>query len=133
MDEFEPFQKERPEPIVKGVDFNVVDYWFQKFQTTQDGSEGKQLAKLAVDVQIIPAMSTQVERVFSSSGLLITDLQNRLDDKVTEAVELIKSWEKEGFSLEIDGTKISLDEFDNLLRELIDQNEVESEAAQASE
>ena len=105
---------------MKGIDFNVVDYWFQKFRTAQDGSEGKQLTKVTLDIQIISVMLTQVEWVFSSSGLLITDLRNRLDDKVTEAVELIKSWEKEGFSLEIDGTKISLDEFDNLLRELID-------------
>lgn len=70
-------------------------------------------------------MSTQVERAFSSSGLLITDLRNRLDDNVIEAIELIKSWEKEGFSLEFDGTSITVEHFDSLVKELIEAEEIE--------
>jgi len=70
-------------------------------------------------------MSTQVEREFSSSGLLITDLRNRLDYKVIEAIELIKSWEKKGFSLEFDGTSITVKHFDSLVKELIEAEEIE--------
>lgn len=70
---------------------------------------------MALDVLSSPAMSSEIERVFSSTGRTITDLRNRLDDEVVEAIECIKSWEKEGFSMEIEGTKISLSDFDSLI------------------
>ena len=37
-------------------------------------------------------MSSDVGRVFSSSGLMITDMQNRLKEEIIEAVEYMKSW-----------------------------------------
>ena len=74
---------------------------------------------MALDIAIAPAMSTHVERAFSSSGILISDLQNRLDDSVIEAIELIKSWEKDGFSLEVDGTHTTLEQVDSLIEELL--------------
>jgi hypothetical protein len=41
-------------------------------------------------------MSSEVERVFSSSKILISDRRNRLGDTVIQAVECLKSWEKAG-------------------------------------
>lgn len=51
---------------------------------------------MALDVLAIPAMSVEVERVFSSTGLLITDRRNRLKDDIVEAVECMKSWASDG-------------------------------------
>ena len=37
-------------------------------------------------------MSSEVDRVFSSTGLMITDGRNRLKEDIIEAVECMKSW-----------------------------------------
>jgi hypothetical protein len=55
-----------------------------------------QLTRMALSIHSIPAMSAEVERVFSSSKILITDRRNRLGDNVIAAVECLKSWEKIG-------------------------------------
>jgi hypothetical protein len=55
-----------------------------------------QIARMALSIHSIPAMSAEVERVFSSSKLLISDRRNRLGDDVICAVECMKSWEKAG-------------------------------------
>jgi len=55
-----------------------------------------QLSRMAFDIFSIPAMSTEVERVFSSSGITITPRRNRLKADIIEAVECQKSWEQTG-------------------------------------
>lgn len=55
-----------------------------------------QLSCMALDLLAIPAMSSEVERVFSSSGLMITDRRNRLKEDIIEAVECMKSWGADG-------------------------------------
>ena len=37
-------------------------------------------------------MSSEVERMFSSSKILISDRRNKLGDSVIQAVECLKSW-----------------------------------------
>jgi len=44
LDAFDTFQKERAEPVIKGVNFDVINYWFQRFQAARDGAEDKQLS-----------------------------------------------------------------------------------------
>jgi hypothetical protein len=44
----------------------------------------------------IPAMSSEVERVFSNSKIVISDCRNKLGDSVIPAVECLKLWEKAG-------------------------------------
>jgi hypothetical protein len=51
---------------------------------------------MAFDVFSIPAMSSEVERVFSSSKRLITDDRNCLGSEVVEACETQKHWLKAG-------------------------------------
>ena len=51
-----------------------------------------QLSRMALDLLAIPAMSSEVERVFSSTGMMVTDRRNRLKEDVIEAVECMKSW-----------------------------------------
>jgi len=56
------------------------------------------IARMAHSLHSIPAMSAEVERVFSSSKLLISDRLHRLGDDVICAVECMKSWEKAGIA-----------------------------------
>ena len=47
---------------------------------------------MALDMLLIPAMSDDAERVFSSCKLTITDRRNRLSIEVIEQLECLKSW-----------------------------------------
>jgi len=51
---------------------------------------------MALNLLAIPAMSSEVERVFSSIGLMVTDRCNRLKEDILEAVECMKSWQADG-------------------------------------
>jgi len=66
------------------------------FWWIQHKNDYLKLATLALGILAIPAISAEVERVFSSTGLLITDRRNRLREDIIEAVECLKSWHKEG-------------------------------------
>ena len=50
------------------------------------------LAQMAFDLFAIPAISSECERVFSQTKLLITDKRNRLSDLTIEATECLKHW-----------------------------------------
>jgi len=60
----------------------------------QHRNDYPRLATLALGILAIPAMSAEVDRVFSSTGLLITDRRNRLKEDTIQAVECLKSWQK---------------------------------------
>ena len=49
---------------------------------------------MAFNILIIPTMSSECERVFSSAKLLLTDRRNRLGAGVIEAVEYLRAWSK---------------------------------------
>ena len=65
--------------------------WWQSHRKTYP-----QLSVMALDIMAIPAMSAEVERVFSSSKLTITDRRNRLKEDIIEGIECQKSWLKGG-------------------------------------
>lgn len=71
------------------------------------------LSKMALDILAIPAMSAEVERVFSSASLTITDRRNRLGEEVIEAIECQKSWLQSGI-IEFTGA----DEMEGMLKQL---------------
>ena len=54
------------------------------------------LSRMALDILSIPAMSAEVERVFSSAKLLISDTRNRLKEDIIEACECLKSFNTAG-------------------------------------
>jgi len=68
---------------------------------------------MALSMHSIPAMFAEVERVFSSSRILISDRRNRLGDSVIAAVECLKSWERAGLA-QVDEVR----EVDELLKAL---------------
>jgi hypothetical protein len=51
---------------------------------------------MALEILTIRAMSTEVERVFSSTKLIITDRQARLKVDIIEACECLNHWEAAG-------------------------------------
>jgi len=54
------------------------------------------LASMAWDILSIPAMTSEVERVFSGAKLMITDTRNRLKPDIIEACECYHAWMKAG-------------------------------------
>jgi len=58
---------------------------------------------MALNILSIPAMSADVERLFSSTGLTLSDRRNRMGEGLLEALECLKSWYKiKEFKLEGD-------------------------------
>ena len=72
------------------------------------------LSHMALDILAVPAMSAEVERVFSSASLTITDRRNRLGGEVVEAIECQKSWLQSGI---IELTKA--EEIQRMLEQLV--------------
>ena len=50
------------------------------------------IARLALDIYSIPAMSSECERVFSETKRIITDDRNQLSDLTIEALQCQKNW-----------------------------------------
>jgi hypothetical protein len=50
------------------------------------------LSVMALDILSIPAMSAEPERLFSGSGITVTERRNRLGAESIEALECLKSW-----------------------------------------
>lgn len=84
-----------------------------------------QLSCMALDLLAIPAMSSEVERVFSSTGMMITDRRNRLKEDVIEAVECMKSWGADSGIISFKDTK--------QVQVMLEQLEAKSKAQRASE
>jgi hypothetical protein len=83
-DEYERYSFSPPEPLV----ISVREWWKNK--------RDSDLRAMAFDVQSIPAMSAECERVFSSGKLMISPQRNRLREDAIEAAELLKAWENAG-------------------------------------
>ena len=74
------------EPLVleeEGV--TALDYWLRPIQRTRLPL----LAKMAIDIYSIPAMSAEPERVFSSAKHTISDQRNRLKSETIELLECL--------------------------------------------
>ncbi|KAK5087252.1 hypothetical protein LTR70_007379 [Exophiala xenobiotica] len=71
---------------------NPLPYCTTKRQDSS--SRHKLVASMGAAVHSIPAMSTEVERVFSSTKILVSERWNRLGDDIIEASECLKAWQK---------------------------------------
>lgn len=70
--------------IVVESDEDLIAWWMRH--------NNKALRQMALDLISFPAMSAEVERVFSSAKRLITSDRNRLSDKTIEILQLLKYW-----------------------------------------
>jgi hypothetical protein len=54
------------------------------------------LARMAFDMLSIPAMSSECERMFSSTKILLSDRRARMKEDIIEASECLRSWFRSG-------------------------------------
>ena len=81
---------------LRSFDYRLIDMkdpllWWKEHQT-----DFPILSHMAFDIFSIPAMSSEVERVFSTAKKLITDERNRLGPEVVEACQTQRHWWKAG-------------------------------------
>jgi len=91
QDQFQQFQLDTHHNSEYDL-LNLIQFWWERLESPR----WAQLARIALSIHSIPAMSAEVEGVFSSSKILITDRRNRLGDNVIGAVDCLKLWEKTG-------------------------------------
>ncbi|SMR52787.1 unnamed protein product [Zymoseptoria tritici ST99CH_1E4] len=74
-------------------DYHVDDpyawWWKKRF-------EWPQLTRMALDILTTPPMSDEPERLFSATGLMVTDRRNRLKEDTIAASASLRSWTREG-------------------------------------
>ena len=80
------YQKYINSPIVETQDPRA--WWLEATQRNNFPN----LSKMALDLLSIPAMSAEVERLFSSCKITITDRRNQIGIDSVEAIECLKSW-----------------------------------------
>lgn len=68
--------------------FDPRAWWLEPTQRTTYPN----LSKMALDLLSIPATSAEVERLFSSCNITITDRRNQIGIRTVEAEECLKSW-----------------------------------------
>jgi hypothetical protein len=89
VDEY--FRYIREPPVPQGhIKQGAYSWWLEARQQRLYPN----LAKMALDILTIPAMSAAPERLFSSANITISDRRNRLHGDTTEAIECLKSWRK---------------------------------------
>jgi hypothetical protein len=85
-DLFTRFISEPSLGLASDTDRDLIGWWMR-----EDNPWGG-LRQMALDLLSIPAMSTEVERVFSSAKRLVTADRNRLQDNTIEVLQLLKYW-----------------------------------------
>ena len=78
------------------ISATIIDIDNPRLWWIQHQSDYPFLSIMALNLLAIPAMSAEVERVFSSTGLMLTDRRNRLKEDIIEAAEYMKSWQADG-------------------------------------
>jgi hypothetical protein len=84
-DEYDSWtSREPPNPAVS----NPISYWIENRR------RWPRLARMALDIFSIPAMSSDPERIFSLSGDMVSPKRNALQAETIGAAQCLKSWDK---------------------------------------
>jgi hAT family C-terminal dimerisation region len=86
IDEFDAYLNRPPTAILS--DENLFKWWVNSGFT--------QLATMVLDLLSIPAMSAEIDRVFSSAKLTISPNRNRLGEDIIKATECLNRWYRIG-------------------------------------
>jgi hAT family C-terminal dimerisation region len=89
-DEIDEYQAYLAQKTLKQKPTNIFNWWINKAE------EWPCLTSLAFTVLSIPAMSAEVERVFSSTKMLVTERRSNLRVETIEANECLWSWIMQG-------------------------------------
>ena len=85
-DQLNSFITATPVELANETDEDLIAWWMRP------SNPWKALHQQALDLLYIPAMSAEVERVFSSAKRLVTPNRNRLNDETIEILQLLKYW-----------------------------------------
>ena len=85
-DEFEQYMKIKSVIIKPGELIDICGWW------KAHESQWPSLARMAFDMIAIPAMSSECERLFSSTKLLLSDRRARMKEDIIEASECLRYW-----------------------------------------
>lgn len=102
----------------EGNEVDVFNWWLQYGPA--------ELRQMALDILSIPAMSAEVERVFSSTKKLLTPDRNALTTESLETYELLRNWWRGDVILQRkdDGTPEEVEDEDDSDDEVFDGDEV---------
>ncbi len=87
IDEYEQYLKDALQ-VKAAKKLSLCDFWASQENTYPS------LARMAFDILSIPAMSSECERTFSSTKLLLTDRRARTKEDIIEASECLRAWFK---------------------------------------
>jgi hypothetical protein len=94
---------------------DVVQYWFGKSMDPR----WHDLAKMALDYLTVSAMSAEPERVFSGAKLTLSDRRCRMRDDAVEALECLKSWQRDGL---IAASRLDIKAMEDMLNTLCQED-----------
>jgi hypothetical protein len=103
-DVMELFQQKPPAP---GIMQDVIGYWHSK---RLESPRWNDLARMALDYLSIPAMLTETERVFTSAKIAIQEHGGNLDEEALNALECLKSWQRDGLIDDVHPTSRKLND-----------------------
>ncbi|KNB17838.1 hypothetical protein FOXG_22067 [Fusarium oxysporum f. sp. lycopersici 4287] len=89
LDEYEQWQRD-----IEDADASVTDpyeYWHIR------RLKYPRLSRMALDLLTVPPMSAECERLFSTTGRMITKSRNRLDASTIGLCQTLRSWGRAGF------------------------------------
>ena len=109
IDEYAHWQATRF-PTDSAVD-DPIQYWKDR------ADQYPRLSRMALDIMTVPAMSAEVERLFSAVGLMVTPLRNRLDASTIGLIQTLRSWLKVGIIDSLDGILLDDGLLEGLLQE----------------
>lgn len=87
-DEYEHYCNEDPMIVGEKELFNPIDWW----RSPVHQRLYPRLSRLAYNLLSVPAMSAECERVFSSTGILLSDRRSTMDMASIEASECVRNW-----------------------------------------
>ena len=70
--------------------------WIRWITGIVNGNRYPRLSAMALDVMTIPAMSADVERLFSKIGIMVTDKRSHLDVVIISIAQVLCSWLRAG-------------------------------------
>ncbi len=88
------------EPLIYTDSLNIIQWWGGQ------RSRLPMLTRMAMDTFSIPAMSSEPERVFSSTKHILSDERARLESHTIEALECVKHWMRQGLYTDADLTAV---------------------------
>ena len=74
---------------------------------------------MALDYMTIPVMSAEPERVFSGAKITLSDRRCRMGDDALEALECLRSWQRDGL---IAGTREDIKAVEEMLHALYEED-----------